>query len=1204
MACLTTEQIELLVGDALGPAEAGALHRHIKQCDACQHQFEEARANERALGRLKELPDSAFPPSSGSTPDQSAGTRLPERIGPYRIVRSIGTGGMGVVYEGEQEQPIHRTVAVKVIKLGMDTEAVVSRFVAERQALAIMDHPNIAKVFDAGATDQGKPYFAMEYVAGTRITEYCDQQRLDTTDRLRLFMQVCQAIQHAHQKGIIHRDIKPSNVLIAVHDDKPVPKIIDFGVAKATDQRLSDQPLVTIQGQLLGTLAYMSPEQAEGLDIDTRSDIYSLGVLLYELSTGTTPFDANKLRSAGHHEMLRVIRQEEPRRPSTRVSGRQTQRRAKVSGPRGHERERLPLDRGSDHDLSASIFDIARRRRTDPRTLSRQLRGDLDWIIMRALEKDRAQRYASASDLAADIERHLEHELVVARPPSWRYRLQKFVRRNRIPVGVAAAFLLLITSGLITAFTLWREAEGARASAETARASEAEQKRIALDGTDELRRAHYRAQIGLADSACRSNDSGEMRSRLRRSDEELRGWEWHYLQAISDSSLAVLEGYGMLQCVAVSSDGTQLAAGSEDGTIRRWNASTTEELRTLRGHSSIVHSVAYSPNGSLIASASEDKTVRLWDVSSDDAPRFKWARRCEREVLCVTFSPDGKLLASGSRGSDVVLWDTDTGDELERLPGNYGLVKSIAFSPDGHHLAAASWNDMKVRIWDVEKVHELEPLGLRGHKGGISSVAYSPDGTILATGSQDHTVRIWDALTGKEVRKLDGHAGTVCSVAFSPSGEQLATSSVDATVRLWDVLSGEELGILRGHEMRVSSVAYVSTDSHRLVSASADGTLRIWDAATDDERYVLGEHDDAVLSIAFNSTGTRLASSGSAKDKTVRVWDTLTRELLATLKGHVKAVFAVAFSPDATRLASGSGDGAIILWDAFTGDEIRQLHGHNGSVHALAFNPDGSRLVSASTDGAVHIWDAQSGELIRPLGGPAKAVQGLAFSPDGTLGASASNDKTIHVWNTVTGAMIREFHGHEGAISAIAFSPDGNRLASCSGMDHTVRIWDVAADVAVDEPARVLRVGSFIRLAYSSDGTRLALAGGGVGDVGVWDTASGDRLLTLLGHRDRVNTVAFAPDGTRLASAGLDWTIRIWDSVPYRVRHRQRAEISAAMPQAELIVDSLWQDLTEWKPIARRLREDDSLSEPLRRAALNLVLRRATGGWVPDPPGS
>ena len=398
------------------------------------------------------------------------------RIGNYKLLERIGEGGCGVVYMSEQEIPMRRRVALKVIKLGMDTKSVIARFEAERQALAMMDHPNIARVLDAGATETGRPYFVMELVRGFKITEYCDANHLDTLQRLNLFIQVCHAIQHAHQKGVIHRDIKPSNILVTMHDGVPVPKVIDFGIAKATETPLTEKTLFTAYAQLIGTPAYMSPEQAEmsGLDIDTRADIYSLGVLLYELLTGKTPFDAKQLMESGFDEMRRTLREREPQKPSTILTTLQNE------------------------ELTAT----AQHRHAEPPKLISQLRGDLDWIVMKALEKDRKRRYETANALAMDIQRYLNNEPVVARPPSRTYRLQKLVRRNKVVFAAGAAITLVLIGGLTISTWLFLREREARKRAVAAEREESRLRQVAERGLQteaELRRqAEAREKITQA----------------------------------------------------------------------------------------------------------------------------------------------------------------------------------------------------------------------------------------------------------------------------------------------------------------------------------------------------------------------------------------------------------------------------------------------------------------------------------------------------------------------------------------------------------------------------------------------------------------------------------------------------------------------------------------------------------------------------------
>jgi serine/threonine protein kinase/tetratricopeptide (TPR) repeat protein len=383
------------------------------------------------------------PPSVGDTETTEPAATPGQTLGPYVLRERIGSGGMGEVWRAEQTTPVRRTVALKLIKAGMDSRQVIARFEAERQALALMDHPAIAKVFDAGTTLQGRPYFAMEYVPGVPITEYCDARKLGTHERLELFQRVCEGVQHAHQKAVIHRDLKPSNILVSDVDGKPQPRIIDFGVAKATTQKLPEKTMYTAMGQLIGTPEYMSPEQADLTveDVDTRTDVYSLGVILYELLAGALPFEAAELRKAGFEGILRLLREKDPPRPSTKVSS-----------------------------LGERMTEVAQNRRTEPRRLVGQLRGDLDWIVMRSLEKDRNRRYASPQELAQDLTRHLQHEPVLAGPPSPVYRTKKFVRRHRVPLAFVALVFLGITAGLVQSNRQRLKVEAALATAQEERA--------------------------------------------------------------------------------------------------------------------------------------------------------------------------------------------------------------------------------------------------------------------------------------------------------------------------------------------------------------------------------------------------------------------------------------------------------------------------------------------------------------------------------------------------------------------------------------------------------------------------------------------------------------------------------------------------------------------------------------------------------------
>ena len=480
-------------------------------------------AHERTTAFLSQVPRTI-----ATVRDELLGEQSGDRIGRYKLLERVGEGGCGVVYVADQTEPVRRRVALKVIKLGMDTQSVVARFEAERQALALMDHPNIAKVLDAGATDRGRPYFVMELVRGIPITHYCDQNNLSTRARLGLFIQVCQAVQHAHQKGIIHRDLKPSNILVTVNDGVPVPKVIDFGIAKATEGRLTDATIYTQLHQFIGTPAYMSPEQAEmtSLDIDTRSDIYSLGVLLYELLSGKTPFEAKDLMAAGLDAMRRTIREQEPARPSTRL--------ATLQG----------------EELSTT----AKRRSTEGPKLLRQLQGDLDWIVMKCLEKDRTRRYETANGLAADLQRHLGNEPVIARPPSRAYRMQKAWQRHRPAFAVAALIAVVLVAA--TAFSAWQAVRATRAEhtqvllrgrsetnalkalAEAARAAAAEQAATASAveagrEREAARKALSQLRVTLAEREFERGKFAETQKMLDQTSEEFRDGNWRFLRANS-----------------------------------------------------------------------------------------------------------------------------------------------------------------------------------------------------------------------------------------------------------------------------------------------------------------------------------------------------------------------------------------------------------------------------------------------------------------------------------------------------------------------------------------------------------------------------------------------------------------------------------------------------------------------------------------------
>jgi hypothetical protein len=505
------------------------------------------------------------------------------------------------------------------------TRQVIARFEAERQALALMDHPNIARVLDAGATQTGRPYFVMELVKGIPITDYGDQSQLSPGERLELFLPVCQAVQHAHQKGIIHRDLKPSNVLVTLHDGTPVIKVIDFGIAKALGQQLTEKTLFTNFAQLIGTPLYMAPEQAalSGLDVDTRSDIYSLGVLLYELLTGTTPFDRERLQKAGYDEMRRILREEEPPKPSTRLS-----------------------------TLGRAATTLSTNRKSEPRKLCQLLRGELDWIVMKALDKDRNRRYETASGLAADVQRYLRHEPVQACPPSALYRFRKFARRNQV---------LLITAGVVFAAlvlgTVVSVSQGVRAM---------QAEHLAQTRLETLEGNLYFYRIALAAGELAANHASRAEELLHLCRLDQRGWEWHFLKRrLHEEPLTPAGHTKAAGGLAFSPNGQVLASASFDGSVRLWDPGTGACLHTLTGKSQTFARVAFSPDGQHLAAASYDGTVTVWNLTADQERQLKGH---PGRVEALVFSPDGRHLAWASQAGFVIVWDL-VGDSPPGTPG-------------------------------------------------------------------------------------------------------------------------------------------------------------------------------------------------------------------------------------------------------------------------------------------------------------------------------------------------------------------------------------------------------------------------------------------------------------------------------------------------------------------------------------------------------
>ena len=1087
--------------DALELTDPLARNRFLEQ--ACRSEplqrqrIEALLRNAAQASRYLESPLFGSQPTDGVATSESVLTEHPgTRIGPYKLLQQIGEGGMGVVWMAEQIQPVQRKVAVKVIKPGMDSRQVIARFEAERQALALMDHVNIARVFDGGTTDEGRPYFVMELVHGVPITKYCDDNHLTLRQRLELFVPVCQAIQHAHQKGIIHRDIKPTNVMVTLYDGQPVPKIIDFGVAKATEQKLTERTLFTQYGTMVGTLEYMSPEQAEmsALGVDTRSDIYSLGVLLYELLTGTTPLCHKRMKDAAYVEILRMIKEEEPQKPSTRLSS---------SG--------------------AALASISAQRQMEPAKLTRHVRGELDWIVMKALEKDRNRRYDTANSLAHDIEHYLCDEPVTACPPSAWYTFRKFARRHQrglLTASVVATAVLLtaaISGGLI-----WQANQNLR------QALQREQ------------RGAYFERIALAEREWAANNLGRMERLLDDCPVELRGWEWSYLKRLRYGALAPVRHESAVYSVAFSSDGQLLATASQDGYVRLCRAKTGQEVCRWQAHADNATCVQFSQGDRWLASGGWDAKVKVWDVqqvltADVPAPLFELEHANRVRVWRVCFSPDNKRLAtSGGRTADqkgvVKVWNLQERREVVTLTDFIDRVSCVQFSPDGRLLCTA--NPYSVSVWNAETGREQFRIGDRGRD--FQEAAFSPDGRQIATvGGHlavdvDQDVKIWDSRTGRHLLSLHGHVGGIRTVAYSPDGRRLASAGLDQSVKIWDTQTGQETLTLRGHLDNVFCLAF-NSDGRQLASGGLDKTVHIWDAAPVDgepgpEYLTLRGHQGAVTDVQFHPQDQRtLASAGT--DGTVRLWDFWSGKLLATLPGKPDPLrLRLAFSPDGQRLAVCAGrDSRIRVWDVASAKEVGSFNRDTGDwVLGIAYSPDGQYLATVGFDFAVRVWDASTFQEAKILPDNEWVIQGVSFSPDGSQIAFGGADSTVGVWDWKSDQKQVLQPQHKARVAQVTFSPDAPLLASAS-WDRTIKVWDrtnweLLHDLQDPTGAvQCLAFGPGRRLVWgSSDGTVKVCS------------EPGAAPQVLRGHTSWVHGVAVSKSGEWIASASLDGTVKVW----------------------------------------------------------------------------
>lgn len=1128
-----------------------------------------------------------------------------KNIGHYKILEVIGSGGMGTVYLAQQEKPIRRKVAIKVIKPGLDSKDVVARFESEQQALAMMNHPNIAQVYDSGETERGYPYFVMEYVPGLSITSYCDKYKMTTQERLTLFQNVCDAIQHAHFRGIVHRDLKPSNILVTFQDEKHIPKIIDFGIAKAlTGQGLTEKTIHTLHGYAVGTPTYMSPEQAEltGYDIDTRTDVYSLGVILYELLVGVPPFDSEAFQRVGLGEVLRLIREEEPPRPSTRFNS-----------------------------LGDSSTKIAQKRRTSEVAMVKQLRGDLDWIVMKAIEKDRRRRYNAVSELAQEIGRFLKHEPISARPPSVFYRGIKYVRRNKArSISIALTILFIFISSIlynVFSYRTLREKEKAElaikdtyfnfalALKEKAKtyAQNSQWSHVKLFSLNSLlnqvKAGRYLDMsdiepIGYQDwiiknsfalknvGMWRISPDGHHMAYVDETDNELRIIELPSGIEIASTNLDFSRRFFF----RFSNDGKYLAAWGDENVIKILETIGARAVATLVDPDKSINEVKFSPDSTRLASV-DDEGIKIWEISTERVINSFSERNVY--VMEYEFSPDGKHLFIGGTDGRLRLWNLLQGKESDSIDfsGDLDSFSSYTISPQNNYLALST-KEKKIKLLDLSNLSLAATIDAYS----VSTMQFSPNERFLAAlgsvSDYNDILKIWDVQDGSEISSNELNLNYVSRFNFSPHGKYLLVEQRSNRGDLiLDINTGVVVTSLYGHNLR-GFFNYLSDGNHLLTKRG--NAFDIWETASGFETANLSGHNSAITALDISPNGRYIASSGDFEEF-IKVWDSVTGNEIAMLKGHQVGAGTLRFSPDGKYLVSIETNGSMIkIWDFIRGKELASLEGRGLDIRSPIISPDGRFLTAGSLDPIIKVWEVPSGKEVLFLKGHEGPVNMVQFSPDGKYLASGSRDSTVKIWNAENGKEISTLEGHNNHVMSLKFSSDGKYLTTW-GMGNKIIIWDFPSGKEIISLKE--KTGSFPLEKFDPDG-RFSMAGIS-GMFKIWETSSGkeiasslessarrfspdgrlmvssseDEILiwefpsgipvgSLMGHNDRIRSLCLSPDGKYLASGSDDKTIKIWDlsfflsnfwlklDFPYRVEEIE-AMITKLTEQTGWLLDGI-----------------------------------------------